>query len=365
MKAAIFGVGSMGQAIAWSMDELGYDLILLDGSLESLKKCNDLLSKDAQLQVIQNQYTLDLPTVFQDVHPDIVISSLPYDKNSILAGHCIKNGIRYCDLGGNVKISDEINEFAKRSARWPVMTDLGLAPGFVNIILEEFFRQVSESEEQLKTPENVNVMVGGIPKEPIKNDYFNYHCTWSIDGLINEYVEDCVLVQNGVKVISPPLKGLVKLMTKNLGELEAFYTSGGSAHSVDRMIELGVTNFSYRTLRWPGHHRTINLLFNKCDLDKDQLKKIFVKNCSTKNNEDCIAIYISVDDKIQEMVIYPQRGFTAMQVGTGYSAAVVASMIAKGTFDDKRVVKYEDIDFDEFTNTLDVLVSKENNNELQ
>ena len=54
-----------------------------------------------------------------------------------------------------------------------------------------------------------------------------------------------------------------------------------------------------------------------------------------------------------------------MQVGTGYSAAVVASMIAKGTFDDKRVVKYEDIDFDEFTNTLDVLVSKENNNELQ
>ena len=87
MKAAIFGVGSMGQAIAWSMDELGYDLILLDGSLESLKKCNDLLSKDAQLQVIQNQYTLDLPTVFQDVHPDIVISSLPYDKNSILAGH--------------------------------------------------------------------------------------------------------------------------------------------------------------------------------------------------------------------------------------------------------------------------------------
>ena len=65
------------------------------------------------------------------------------------------------------------------------------------------------------------------------------------------------------------------------------------------------------------------------------------------------------------MVIYPQRGFTAMQVGTGYSAAVVASMIAKGTFDDKRVVKYEDIDFDEFTNTLDVLVSKENNNELQ
>ena len=37
MKAAIFGVGSMGQAIAWSMDELGNDLILLDASLESLK----------------------------------------------------------------------------------------------------------------------------------------------------------------------------------------------------------------------------------------------------------------------------------------------------------------------------------------
>lgn len=365
MKAAIFGTGNMGQAIAWSMDELGYNLVLLDSSLESLKKCNNLLSKDAELKVIEDQYTLGLPTVFADKHPDVVISSLPYDKNPILAQHCIKHGIRYCDLGGNVKISDEINEFASRSARWPVMTDLGLAPGFANIILEEFFRQVSESEEQLKTPENVNIMAGGIPKERITDDYFNYYSTWSIDGLINEYLEDCTLVQNGVRIISPPLKGLVKIKTKNLGELEAFYTSGGSAHSVNRMIELGVSNFSYRTLRWPGHHRTINLLINKCDLNRDQLKNIFVKNCSTKINDDCVAIYISVDDQIQEMVIYPQRGFTAMQVGAGYSTAVVASMIARGDFDNKKVVKYEDINFDDFTSTLDRLVSKENDNELQ
>lgn len=365
MKAIIFGTGNMGQAIAWSMDELGFTLTLVDSSIEALRKCSDLLSKDAELKVIENEYTLDLSTVFSGSHPDIVISSLPYEKNSILAQHCIKNGIRYCDLGGNVKISDDINEFATRSARWPVMTDLGLAPGFINIILEEFFRQVSESEDQLKTPENVNVMVGGIPRSAIQNDYFNYNCTWSVDGLINEYLEDCVMVQNGVKVISPPLLGLVKLTTKNLGELEAFYTSGGSAHSVDRMMELGVSNFSYRTLRWPGHHRTISLLINKCDLSRDQLKNIFIKNCSTATNDDCVAVYMSVDDKIQEMVIYPQRDFTAMQVGTGYSAAAVASMLARGDFDNKKVVKYEDVNFDNFTEILDKLVSKENDNELQ
>tara|TARA_R100000808_G_scaffold5713_1_gene17215 strand:+ start:45958 stop:47028 length:1071 start_codon:yes stop_codon:yes gene_type:complete len=356
MRAAIIGVGNMGQAVAWSMDELGFDLTLVDSSEKALEECNQLLQKPANLQ---HSYTLGLG------NPDVVISCLPYSENTLLAQYCIKNRLRYCDLGGNVKISEDINEFASRSAKAPIMTDLGLAPGFVNIVLEEFFRQASEAEDQLKTPENVNVMVGGIPQSRVPSDYFNYNCTWSVDGLINEYTEDCILVQNGVKIVSPPLLGLVKLMTKNLGELEAFYTSGGSAHSVNRMIELGVSNFSYRTLRWPGHHWTINLLINKCDLNKDQLKHIFTKNCSTPTNDDCVAIYMSVDDKIQEMVIYPQRGFTAMQVGTGYSAAVVASLLARGDFDDKKTVKYEDINFETFTEVLDKLVSTENDNELQ
>ena len=366
MKAAIFGTGNMGQVIAWSMEELGYELILLDSSEESLRKCNSLLNGGAELKVINDTDRLDLPDSLSKPYPDIVISSLPFSKNSTLAAHCIRNGIRYCDLGGNVQVSEDINEFANQGATKPVMTDLGVAPGFVNIILEEFFRQVSESEEQLKTPENVNVMVGGIPKERINGDHFNYYCTWSVEGLMNEYTEQCVVVKNGVRVLVPALSGLIKIGTKNLGELEGFYTSGGSAHSVIRMMELGVSNFSYRTLRWPGHHRTISFLHEKCDLDRDKIKSILLKNCSANNNDDCVAIYISVDDKIQEMVLYPQRGFTAMQVGTGYTVAAIASLMAEGKLDDKKSVRYEDVSFDMFTKTLDKLVLKtESTNELQ
>ena len=180
---------------------------------------------------------------------------------------CIENGIRYCDLGGRVDVSAEINELAK-TATAPVFTDLGLAPGWVNIVAEQGYKRVYDATD-------VRMMVGGIPlnrpRGPLK-----YFMTWSMDGLLNEYRDDCEILVNGeiktvsglsqVEVVDPEWSGCVAL--------EAFCTSGGAAHTIKSMQKRNVKNCVYKTLRWIGHHELIYFLMNKCGYSDDQLKQV-------------------------------------------------------------------------------------------
>ena len=94
--------------------------------------------------------------------------------------------MRYCDLGGRVDVSQNINEAAKNHgpANVPVFTDLGLAPGWVNILAEVGCRQL---HRQATT---VRMMVGGLPDSKV-NHPLDYVVTWSVYGLINEYKDDC------------------------------------------------------------------------------------------------------------------------------------------------------------------------------
>ena len=132
MKAAIFGVGRMGRAIGYAMDKLGYDLVVFEPVKESVGRLEALIDKN----ITHYEHIVD-DHELENINPDIVISSLPYHQTKKVASMCINIGIRYCDLGARVDVSAEINTHAKKSAKAPVFTDLGLAPGWVNILAEQ------------------------------------------------------------------------------------------------------------------------------------------------------------------------------------------------------------------------------------
>jgi len=359
MRAIIFGAGKMGQATAWSMKRLGYELELVDLSQEALDKCNSFLSQAAKTHCIpklEGYISKSIPRPF----PDIVISALPYYHNKDIAGYCIKNGIRYCDLGGNEEVSEYINSLAASNGSKPVMTDLGLAPGLINILTENLYKEIAE--EDGKKPKIVNMMVGGLPRSASKNDNFNYFCSWSIDGLINEYTENSTILNNGEITSVKSLEGYETVSTQSVGILEAFYTSGGSSYSLYSLKNLGASHVSYKTLRWPGHLKTIKLLIEECELDRPTLKKIFTKNCARFKVEDCVVIYISIDDKVQELLISPDENFSAMQRCTGYGVACAASLIGEGKYDklfSRQPLRHGDLSFEDFNNKMDLLVDKE------
>ena len=356
MTAAVIGVGRMGQAIAWGMESLGHDLLLVDTNKKSLESCKKTVESpsDHQFKVIAKDTLTYNSTYEYDFLNDasVVISSLPYHQNLEIASHCIDNNIKYCDLGGKVEVSDTINQYARSHATAPVATDLGLAPGWVNIIAEEMYSDHSQAHST--PPKTIEMMVGGLPAKPLNS--LKYGCTWSYDGLINEYRDRCVTLVNGLKTLTEGMDGLVSVDT-TMGEMEAFYTSGGASHTISTMQQRGVENCCYKTLRYPGHQSMIKFLIRECGLDDPTLIKIFKKTCPPPE-KDIVIIRVKVDDRIEEKIIKSDNKFSAMQKATAFPVAVTSSLMAQEPFSDN-VLKYDDIPHGQFNKLVSDLLNRD------
>ena len=246
MKAFVFGTGRMGTAISWAVKELGLELACADVDPDAfdrwVKEVGLIQASDVDFYHVPKDS--DWSGALSEANPDVVISSLPYHQTEKLARLCIDSGLRYCDLGGRVDVSENINNYAKEKATKPVMTDLGLAPGWVNILGEEGCRQMHGPVDDVK------MMVGGLPDylESSKNP-LRYGVTWSVDGLINEYRDDCLILEDGQIKTVRGMDGVEEIEGEKFGKMEAFYTSGGASHSIYSMKERGVKNCSYKTIR--------------------------------------------------------------------------------------------------------------------
>jgi saccharopine dehydrogenase-like NADP-dependent oxidoreductase len=356
MRAAIVGTGRMGRAIAWAMDKLGCKkFTLIDTDVENLIDCSqvsesvdDWNSGYRVLAIQCDEYNPDYSALSSC---DIVISALPYHQNEKLARYCINQNIPYCDLGGHMSTSNSINDYAKNKGS-VVMTDLGLAPGWVNILAEHGYNSSRD------LPETVEMMVGGLPANP--NNYLKYSCTWSHDGLINEYKDQCEVLINGFNTLAAGMSGLVDIDT-SLGPMEAFYTSGGASHTIGTMQKRGVNNCHYKTIRHKGHCEVMKFLIEECGLSNEDLSGLLNKACPPA--DDLVIIKAKVDKWEEEKIIRCNKKFSAMQMATAFPVSVVATMIANHVGHTYRTgpLAYKDISYDIFEQNLDFLFTEANN----
>lgn len=370
MTVAILGVGRMGTTISYAMKKLGFFVIGLDNNEHAADNFRKHIKSNTEGAFYRLGQEKNFESILSTENPDIVISSLPYHQTEEAARWCITNGIRYCDLGGRVDVSERINKLADEEATAPVMTDLGLAPGWVNILAEHGYKQTH------KTPDEVKMMVGGLPGMP-SNPPLNYSCTWSIDGLINEYADDCEVLIDGEIQTVKGMDGLVPVDFKTLSfarglAVEAFYTSGGASHTIRDMKERGVKLCSYKTMRWKGHGDIIKFLIRKCNLSRDCLENIFTVGCPHLEGEPDIVL-IKVEIKAgdlewsKEIVVGYDTQFSAMQKSTAFSISAVASQMAEGMYDDKldqrrdywtkypKSLSYRHINYEDFCERLNKL----------
>jgi len=83
----------------------------------------------------------------------------------------------------------------------------------------------SDSASRTVLPRS-NWQVGRLPLSP--REPLRYERLFSVEGLINEYVEPPLLVRDGATIVGQPLGDLETLQfDEPVGELEAFNTSGG------------------------------------------------------------------------------------------------------------------------------------------
>ena len=193
-------------------------------------------------------------------------------------------------------------------------------------------------------------MVGGLPQHPTNT--LKYGCTWSYDGLLNEYRDNCIALINGEQITVNGMDGYQFPIDSEIGPLEAFYTSGGAAHTVAIMQERGVLNCSYKTLRYPKHHQIVNFLINESGLDNASIMDIFKKTCPPQ--KDLVIMKATVDHVQFEKIIQSDKKFSAMQKATAFPIASGAHIVTSSDLD-AHVLKYDDIPYPQFNKWLNQL----------
>ena len=279
----------------------------------------------------------------------VVISALPYSLNLTAAKLAVDLGLRYMDLGGHEQTTEAIQQYAHEKDG-TVAPDQGLAPGLVNLLAWD---RVLRSG---RVVEAMELYCGGLPT-PRPDNYFEYYITFSPEGLVNEYMNEINVLVDREVIIADGNLAVDREIYVPWGEsLEAFRTSGATPQGFLRnLASAGVQSVNYRTLRYPGHAEKVERVYNTYLLThrganraRDQLATFLARECRPPEDfEDVVFLRVktmnsvSPDGVVYDERIDPQNGWTAMQAGTGYSAACVAAVMATGKVEG--VVSYCDL----------------------
>ena len=119
---------------------------------------------------------------------------MPYHLNIDLATAAHGLGIHYFDLTEDVPTTKAILELSK-SSKGLMAPQCGLAPGFIGIV-------GAYLAEQFEAVRSIKLRVGALPQNP--TGHLGYAFNWSPEGVVNEYLNDCEVIEEGqVKQVSP------------------------------------------------------------------------------------------------------------------------------------------------------------------
>jgi len=276
---------------------------------------------------------------------DVALSGVPYFFNLALTKIAIAAGISFCDLGGNTDIVRQqhaLDSEAKR-AGVRIVADCGMGPGMGNTL-------GVYAMSLLDQPEHVYLFDGGLPREP--QPPWNYLCSFSIEGLTNEYFGGITILREGKPVHVPCFTELEMIDVAPLGRLEAFIVAGGVS-TAPWTFEGKLKTYQLKILRYPGTFAQLKAfsdlgLYNldAIEVDGQQViprhvfHKLYEPKVTAEVVDDvCIIRAHAVGLKdgrksnaIVEVVDYydAATGFTSMQRTTGWHLSIVASLMARG-----------------------------------
>lgn len=283
---------------------------------------------------------------------DAIVSALPFHLNKNVAKCAKENNLHYFDLTEDVETTNYIKTLAEDSTK-VMAPQCGLAPGLIGIVGGDLAQQFDEIRD-------IELRVGALPRYP--NGQLAYSFTWSPKGVLNEYLNDAKVIQNGVCKDVPSLDGF-EMMNVEGQELEAFSTSGGLG-TMCETYEGRVDTLNYKTIRYPGHGKLMRFLMYELILKKDleTLEKILT-DAKPPVDADLVHVYAIVEGKIKEKMyrkeyfktFYPLKiddhTWRAISWTTAASLAAIVELVAEGKIATKGFIKQEEINLNDFYNT--------------
>ncbi|SCA57503.1 Saccharopine dehydrogenase [Candidatus Terasakiella magnetica] len=342
-KIALLGLGNVGALAGVLLKEAGFSPVGFDKTLPVAKQPYETIELDlsdkAQVKTALRRF-------------DAVLSALPYALNPLIAEVAHEDGLHYFDLTEDVSVTAKVKELSKTS-KTLMAPQCGLAPGFIAIAASHLARK-------FETIRAIRMRVGALPQHP--TGLLGYAFNWSPEGVVNEYLNDCEVIEEGQHKWVSPMEWLETLYV-NGQKYEAFTTSGGLGTMCETYLN-HVENLDYKSIRYPGHAQQMNFFFHELLMreHREQAGAILTK-AKPKVDDDVVIIHTSVEGQMegrlhrQEYVrsYYPKllagKSRRAIAWTTAASVCGVIEMVAKGQLPSHGFIKQEEISLDKFLAT--------------
>ena len=346
----IVGAGTIGSTIYQLLNSTGcgYKISIAD----QIEKHNTFINDDdyCMLDITKPTYDGHCTQFNQFVNgKTLIVNALPFHQNINLYKACFELGVPYFDLSEDDALDKFIDSL--KSDKIPfTMPHCGLAPGMSTVVANDLLKDI-------ENPTSVKIRVGALSQNA--SNKLRYYTSWSGEGLVNEYIGDCQILENGKYNTIDALTGYEKL-TLDGSEYEAFNTSGGLgtfAKSLDGKYDS--LNLNYKTLRRIGHHDYVDFLFNEMNIPQKDLTKIFSRIPKTRKDE--VILYASVsgvgkeDERTYFKVFRPDgingRSLTAIEYTTAIGLLAMVELYILGKIPQVGYVRQEDVSWKDTLST--------------
>jgi len=342
-KIAVLGLGKVGALAATLLDEADFEVTGFDNRTRRRVlpfECRELdVASDEGLNAALQEF-------------EAVLSCLPYHLNKGVAATAHQLGIHYFDLTEDVPTTQAIRDLAK-TAKGAMAPQCGLAPGFVGIV-------GANLAEHFDTVRSIRLRVGALPQHP--TGLLGYAFNWSPKGVVNEYLNDCEVIEEGVHKWVSPMEWIETVYVNGV-KLEAFTTSGGLG-TMCETYDGRVENLDYKTMRYPGHMSLMNFFFHELLMrEQREVAGQILTHAKPPVDDDVVYVHVSAEGHVDGRLEREEfvRAYTPIAVAgesrtaiawtTSASVCAVVQMVRDGTLPAQGFLKQEDIPLAPFLKT--------------
>jgi saccharopine dehydrogenase (NAD+, L-lysine-forming) len=342
-KIAVLGLGKVGALAARLLDAAEFDVTGIDSRAPD----EDVPHRVVQADLTAAEQLSELLTPYQ-----AVLSCLPYVLNRRVAAVAHALGLHYFDLTEDVPTTQAIKQMSS-TARGVMAPQCGLAPGFVGIVGANLAAQFSRVR-------SIRMRVGALPQHP--TGLLGYAFNWSPEGVVNEYLNDCEVIEEGTHKWVSPMEWIETIYV-NGNKLEAFTTSGGLG-TMCETFDGKVENLDYKTMRYPGHVKLMNFFFHELLMrEQRELAGNILTHAKPPVDDDVVHLHVSAEGWRDGTLMrreyvrsyYPiditGKRWRAIAWTTSASVCAVIELVRDGKLPRQGFLKQEQIPFDQFIAT--------------
>jgi lysine 6-dehydrogenase len=356
MTYLVLGAGMMGSAAAYDIATRNPsdEVILADINLEAAMKAARAIGSNVRPVRVDVNIEGEIDKLLRGCA--VVVSAVSYSVNYAVTRAAIRAGVHMCDLGGNNDVVERqlsLDAEAKH-AGVTIVPNCGLAPGLINIL-------ATGGAREFDVLDSIHLRVGGLPQHP--RPPLNYQIVFSVEGLINEYIERAEVIRDGKLVQVDSMADLEEIeFPPPYGILEAFNTSGGLS-TLTRHFQGKVRHLDYKTIRYRGHCEKFKTLLDLGFASNEPMmvggnvrtsREFFEELLKKKldfGDTDLILARATITGKradVRRTLVYEfidlydeAARISAMARTTAFPTTVIATMLVRGTITERGVMPPE------------------------